>query len=361
MDPAVHPCPGLRSLWVRHLFDRSRSEKNSSCPVLQKRLFSQLVKFHTLQDLGDVNCTHSGMTMAPSFTIVIPTYNYGRYVTRAIDSALAATGPSREVIVVDDGSTDDTADVVRPYAERIVFERQTNQGVSAARNRGLELARGRYIVCLDADDKLLPNALDVFQQQIDLAPDLGIVFGSYIAVDEDGRAVPGRVPPRMGQPLSNFHHYLMHRFTIGNGRAAIRRSLFETIRYPVGVTHGEDLVVFGQVLALSQAVSVATPVSECFDHGSRARRNFERFLDNGTRTIDALFNPDILPPEAMELRPVFQSRWLLELARAALKLGRTAESRRLFHDAFACHWHTALDARHLSRYLRTYLPPRKAA
>ncbi len=302
-----------------------------------------------------------GMTTEPLFSIVIPTYNYGRYVTRAIDSALAATGPSREVLVIDDGSTDGTPDVLRPYAERIVFQRQVNQGVSAARNRGLDLARGRFVVCLDADDKLLPHALEVFQQQIDRHPDVGIVFGSYFTVQEHGEVTPGRVPPVMGAPLANFHNYLKHRFTIGNGRAAIRRSLFETIRYPVGITHGEDLVVFGQVLALSRAISVVTPVSECFDHGSRARRNFERFLDNGTRTIDALFNPAILPAEALQLRPVFESRWLLELARAALKLGRTTAARELFHAAFACHWQTALDARHLSRYLRTYLPARKAA
>lgn len=301
------------------------------------------------------------MPDSPRFSVIIPTYNYGRFVSRAIDSALDAAGPTRQVIVIDDGSTDDTTAVLAGYGDRILAERQTNQGVSAARNRGLDRATGDYIIYLDADDRLLPEAFTVFDQSITRHPEAGLVFGGYVSIEEDGRVKPGRVPPPMQSPLENFRNYLRHRFTIGNGRAAIRRELFDRIRYPVGVTHGEDLVVFGQILANTFAVSTTTPVSECFDHGSRARRNFERFLQNGTRTIDALFDPLILPEQALQMRPEFEARWLMELARAAHKLGQMDEARRLYHRAFACQWRQALDIRQMGRYLRSYWPSRKAA
>jgi len=301
------------------------------------------------------------MSMAPQFSVIIPAYNYGRFVSRAIDSALNATGPTREVIVIDDGSTDDTTSVLAKYGDRITAERQTNQGVSAARNRGLDRARGEFIICLDADDRLLPEALTVFANLMEQHPDAGLVFGGYVSIEEEGRVKPGRVPPPMRLPLENFRDYLRQRFTIGNGRAAIRRDLFDGIRYPVGVTHGEDLVVFGQILANTGAVSTTTPVSECFDHGSRARRNFERFLKNGTRTIEALFDPALLPIDALRYRPEFEARWLIELARAAHKLGEMDEARRLYHRAFACQWQQVLDIRQMGRYLRSYWPNRKAA
>ncbi|MBI1345870.1 glycosyltransferase [bacterium] len=301
------------------------------------------------------------MPAAPRFSVIIPTYNYGRYVSRAIDSALDALGPMREVIVVDDGSTDNTTDVLAGYGERIIAERQPNQGVSAARNRGLDSATGDYVICLDADDRLLPDAFTIFESMIIAHPDAGLVFGGYVSVEEDGRVKPGRIPPQMRSPLENFRDYLRHRFTIGNGRAAIRRELFDRIRYPVGVTHGEDLVVFGQILANTPAVSTTDCVSECFDHGLRARRNFERFLKNGTRTIEALFDPDLLPQTALQLRPEFEARWLMELARAAHKLGHMDEARRLYHRAFRCQWQQVLDLRQMGRYLRSYWPDRKAA
>lgn len=296
------------------------------------------------------------MTTCPTFSIVIPTYNYGRYVGRAIDSALACRGPAREVIVVDDGSTDDTTAVLQAYGSQIIACRQANQGVSVARNRGIAAASGEFVVCLDADDTLLPEALETFAAVIENHPAVGLVFGGYWTVQADGRRVPGRVPPPLSTPIDNFRHYLQRRFTIGNGRAAIRRTLFDRVQYPAGVTHGEDLVVFGQILALAPAVSVTTPVSDCYDHQARARRNFERMLDNGDRTIAALFDPAILPPDALALQPMFAAEWQLDLARAAFKLGRHTAARRHYRSAWQMHWPTLLNLRQLARYARTFWP-----
>src|SRR5271156_2034659 len=96
----------------------------------------------------------------PAVSVIIPTYNYGRFVTEAVDSVLAQSYTDHEVIVVDDGSVDDTPERMQPYAERVRYLRQPNQGPSAARNNGIEAARGEYVAFLDADDLWHPRKLE---------------------------------------------------------------------------------------------------------------------------------------------------------------------------------------------------------
>src|SRR4051794_16299795 len=104
----------------------------------------------------------AGHGCPPLISAVIPTYNYGRFVAGAIDGALAQTYPHVEVIVVDDGSTDDTASIVARYADRGVrYVRQPNAGAAAARNRGLVEACGELIAFCDADDVWTPDKLAV--------------------------------------------------------------------------------------------------------------------------------------------------------------------------------------------------------
>ena len=100
----------------------------------------------------------------PRVSVVIPTYNRREYVQEAIDSVLAQSYTDYELIVVDDGSNDSTGEALHSrYGDRLAYEWRPNAGVSAARNRGLELARGEFIAFLDSDDVWLPQKL---QQQV---------------------------------------------------------------------------------------------------------------------------------------------------------------------------------------------------
>lgn len=93
-------------------------------------------------------------------SVVIPSYNYAVYLPAAIDSVLAQTRPAAEVIVVDDGSTDDTRELVAAYGDKVRYVYQTNQGLSAARNTGLRLASGTHVALLDSDDAFHPQKLE---------------------------------------------------------------------------------------------------------------------------------------------------------------------------------------------------------
>lgn len=113
--------------------------------------------------------------MKPTVSVVIPTFNRGEFVVNALESVFAQTYQDYEVIVVDDGSTDDTRDKLRPYMERIRYFYQKNQGASAARNKGIEVARGEWISTLDSDDVWLPTKLE---RQFEAISALGGDFGA---------------------------------------------------------------------------------------------------------------------------------------------------------------------------------------
>ena len=121
-------------------------------------------------------------------SVVIPCYNQAHFVGDAIDSVLAQTWPQREIIVVDDGSRDDVAAVVTRCAD-VRLLRQTNQGVSAARNHGLRECRGEYVVFLDADDRLTPQAIESHLHYLQARPDCAIAAGHYREIAADGRVL----------------------------------------------------------------------------------------------------------------------------------------------------------------------------
>src|SRR5262249_15567431 len=98
---------------------------------------------------------------SPLVSVVIPSYNYGHFVTEAVDSALTQTYPNVEVIVVDDGSKDDTPQRLQRYCGRINYIRQENRGLSAARIPGTAAAKGDFIALLDADDAFHPRKLEL--------------------------------------------------------------------------------------------------------------------------------------------------------------------------------------------------------
>jgi glycosyltransferase involved in cell wall biosynthesis len=140
-----------------------------------------------------------GMTSPPLVSIVVPCYNQGRFVGEAIESALGQTYPHVEVIVVDDGSTDDTASVARRY-EAVRCIQQPNRGTAAARNRGFRESRGEYVVFLDADDRLLPLAVATGLDCLAAHPEWGFAAGHVRLLNPDGSAAA--TPPQDHEPLS---------------------------------------------------------------------------------------------------------------------------------------------------------------
>ena len=151
-------------------------------------------------------------TTAPRLiSVVIPTFNRGDCVAEAVRSALSQTGGELEVIVVDDGSTDNTAEVLAAFGDKIQVIRQKNSGVSAARNRGIQAARGEWVAFLDSDDLWLPGKLAAHVQAINAHPEavcsvvdaeLEMAEGEFVSLFElRGKADPFRQRGLRSKPL----------------------------------------------------------------------------------------------------------------------------------------------------------------
>ncbi len=126
------------------------------------------------------------MTLSTSsVSIVITTWNHASYLKEAIDSVYQQTVPPSEIIVVDDGSTDRPESVTEGYPE-VRLIRQRNQGLAAARNTGLKAASGCFLVFLDADDRLMPRALEVNLEQHRTHAECGFVYGAHDKIDARG-------------------------------------------------------------------------------------------------------------------------------------------------------------------------------
>ena len=122
-----------------------------------------------------------------SVSVIIPAYNSGEFLSAAIESAIDQSYPASEIIVIDDGSTDDTKLVCDRYPT-IRYIYQSNQGLPGARNSGIEAAAGEYLIFLDSDDCLLSEAIEIGVHCLQAHPEAGFVFGRYLfrAIDPDG-------------------------------------------------------------------------------------------------------------------------------------------------------------------------------
>lgn len=125
-------------------------------------------------------------TMSPAISLVIPSYNRANLITELLDSALAQVPPFLEIIVVDDGSTDDTAAVLQPYAGRITLIAVPNGGVQRARNRGVAAARGAFVALCDSDDLLQPGYVATMQGWLSSHPACNSVYCNFANFDERG-------------------------------------------------------------------------------------------------------------------------------------------------------------------------------
>jgi len=122
-------------------------------------------------------------------SVIIPTYNRAVRCKAAVESVLVQTHGNVEVIVIDDGSKDNTREVIRGLDKRVIYICQANAGVSAARNTGLEAATGNYIAFLDSDDSWLPWKLEAQLRVLQAFPEAGMVWSDMVAVDENGNTI----------------------------------------------------------------------------------------------------------------------------------------------------------------------------
>lgn len=163
-------------------------------------------------------------------SVVIPAYNKAALTVKTVESVLGQTYKNIEVIVVDDGSTDDTAQRLLPYYGRIKYIHKENGGASSARNTGIQAATGEYVALLDCDDMFLPEKIERSVGHLEQRPDLGFVHTPVYFVNETGRRVR-RYPFFGGGPTGWITGKLLKKNFICNSTVVTRRGCFEKAGY----------------------------------------------------------------------------------------------------------------------------------
>ena len=165
------------------------------------------------------------------FSVLIPAYNRERYVAQAVESVLSQTFAEYEVIVVDDGSTDNTPKVLASYGSRIRVLHQVNRGPEVARNAAAQIARGEYLVLLDSDDLLLPDALSTYERVIRHYDSPPVIIGAMVGFS-DQEPVVAETKGATQAKVIRFEDYLSKDvpLRVSSSRIVVKKSVF----YKVG-------------------------------------------------------------------------------------------------------------------------------
>ena len=228
--------------------------------------------------------------MGKLVTAVIPAFNYARFLPRAIESVLSQTYREIECIVVDDGSTDNTSEVLARYQTRVRAIAQNNRGLSAARNTGIHAAAGEFIAFLDADDLWLPakiaEQLAAFQAQ----PNLGAIGCGAELVDAAGvhirfldYAQRHPVLHESWNQVSQFRAVALRQFWVsasGSGALIPKRTFEDVGVFDETLRAAEDWDMWLRIAAKYPIFNVDDVLVRIFQHGSSSFRNADKMERN---------------------------------------------------------------------------------
>lgn len=236
------------------------------------------------------------MTDTPVISVVIPAYNAAWCVARAIDSVLAQTFRDFELIVVNDGSTDDTATVLSAYGDQLRILTQANGGLSSARNAGIHAARGDYIAFLDADDWWLVDKLARQIRLMESRPDLAFCSSAANIVDPAGKP-QGRWDCGCDDQPPLDAIFSANAFVAGSGSAVLakRHALEQAGDFDETLHSLEDIDMWMRLAAIGDYACIAEPLVVIMKRPDSMSRNLD-VMRNAAITVMRR-NRDLLPPD----------------------------------------------------------------
>jgi len=216
-------------------------------------------------------------------SIIIPCYNQAHFLAEAVQSALDQDYPCKEVIVVNDGSPDNTREIAASFGEQITYIEQENRGLSGARNTGIKAAKGNYIAFLDSDDVYLPTCLATEATFLNAHPDTALVCSDAVLFNEDGEL--GLKSACSGQPKSphNFRWETVA-YCPTPSTVMMRRSCFEKVGLfdETLKNAAEDWLMWVQMSLYFNMAYFERPLIRYRVHGKNATLNVER-INRGNR------------------------------------------------------------------------------
>ncbi len=169
-------------------------------------------------------------------SVIIPSYNHGSYLSRAIESVISQTYKNSEIIVVDDGSSDNTKQVAESFPQ-VVYVHQHNQGLSAARNTGIDNSKGKYLLFLDADDWLSVDALEKDAAILNAHPEAAFVSGGHVKINDTGKILE---EVKEDVRSNHYLHFLQGNYIGMHATVLYARWIFDRFRFDTSLRACED-------------------------------------------------------------------------------------------------------------------------
>lgn len=240
-------------------------------------------------------------------SVIVPTYNCAKFIAEAIESILTQTRPPEQIIVVDDGSTDDTAQVVRRYGRLIEYVKSPeNLGVSAARNLGLAAARCDFVTFLDADDRWRPTFVQRMREMMIANPDAAVAFANFVRFDQKtGKVMPdqfsyyGELQPDLQDEPTAAVRILgkqqAFRCLVGMGEIPaftvvmmFRRSMTDDLRFDTTLKVCEDTHFALRAFMRGDVAFTSEVLCEVRRHATNATRQHHEIAVHKLRALKAL-------------------------------------------------------------------------
>ncbi|MDR1461561.1 MAG: glycosyltransferase [Azoarcus sp.] len=281
----------------------------------------------------------------PLLSIVIPAYNYANVLRRAVTSVLEQASEEVELLVIDDGSSDDAPAVFavlsKLYGERFQGIRKDNSGPASTRNHGTRLTHGRFVLFLDADDELAAGMLPRLCDHLRKQPDVNFWLAGHIAIQPDGseRQYPASaVPCKLRKRLR--HYLLDKKIPLSNGACVFSRELLMKRPYPEHLRQSEDVPVFAYALAQEKIGVLDLLLARIYKHPDSMRHNANSARKIGLSLVDEVFSS--LPDDLQSLKPAYRTQRCLSLFRTCLLAGDLESARSYYREAVRTNWRALL-------------------
>ena len=217
----------------------------------------------------------------PLISVIIATYNYAGFILKAIESVLSQTYPNVEIIVIDDGSTDDTKSRVE-HKPRVKYFYQNNKGLSASRNVGIDKSSGKYLVFLDADDWLERDALEKNYSQICNKPEVAFVSGNYYLL----RAKTNTIEPiTMVVNSHHYNHFLRSNYVGMHAAVMFQRWVFNKFRYDESLRSCEDYDLYLNITRHHPVIHHSSFIATYYFHSAGLSHNYKTMMKTVTAVI----------------------------------------------------------------------------
>jgi glycosyltransferase involved in cell wall biosynthesis len=274
----------------------------------------------------------------PLVSAIVPAHNAGDTLAEAIESVLGQTYLSMECVVIDDGSTDDTAEVARSFSGSIVFERRANAGVAATRNYAASIATGIFYAFLDSDDIWMPKKIEEQVAAITHEPSLSYVYSAYWFLQPDG-AVAFRMPiPAPNVALRNTA--TMTRPNINLAQTGfIRADTFDSLGgFDEALSTSADLDLVLRVALGHRTLGLEAPLAGYRLRPGQMSTDPQLMERDMERVLSKFFGNVDLPADLKSLQPVAYSNLHLTLAGMHGKRGERSEAMAHLSRAAAASW-----------------------